>query len=186
MRLPASSSHRAPPPPPAEGETACKGVSPQRSRGTHDTSGLCASRTPPPAPTRAGHSQRATECGSGPGPSQQAMGAESQSTAASASSEGSASATAAPRYVKRMVDAAGSHVKRPPPPPPDSRGSFSTSCSCPCGSGGSAFPVQQRGPSAEARTREVLRSGKANARTRARQTAQGGDAEGPPSGEADS
>jgi len=158
-KRPASStSHRPPPPPPPP--DACRGISPQRSssaspgRRTHDTSALCASRTPP-APTRA------------------AMGAASQSSAASAAS----AASSAPRYVKRVVDASAPRVKRPPPPPPVKGGSPTTSR----GAGGSTQvgpPSLEQQRDAEARTREVLRSGKANARARARQAAQSGDSQG--------
>ena len=168
LRPTSATSHRPPPPPPPEGAAACTGISPQRSasaspgKRTHDTSGLCASRTPP-APTRG------------------AMGAASQSSAAGVASEGAASSASAPRYVKRVVDASAPRVKRPPPPPPVKGGSSSTSR----GAGGStqagpASPEQQR--EAEARTRDVLRSGKANARARARQAPQSGDVQGPASG----
>jgi len=168
LRPASATSHRPPPPPPPQGAAACRGISPQRSasaspvKRTHDTSGLCASRTPP-APTRG------------------AMGAASQSSAAGAASEGAASSASAPRYVKRVVDASAPRVKRPPPPPPVKGGSSSTSR----GAGGStqagpASPEQQR--EAEARTRDILRSGKANARARARQAPQSGDAQGPASG----
>ena len=176
-----TTSHRPPPPPPPEGAAACRGISPQRSastspgKRTHDTSGLCASRTPP-APVRG------------------AWGAASQSSAASAASEGVASSSAhAPRYVKRVVDASAPRVKRPPPPPPVQDGSSTTSRGAAGsrgagsrGAGGSTSagppsPEQQQ-REAEARTREVLRSGKANARARARQAAEGGDAQAPASG----
>jgi hypothetical protein len=170
LRPSSTTNHRPPPPPPPEGAAACRGFSPPRSasaspgKRSHDTSGLCASRTPP-APTRG------------------AMGASSQSSAASAASAGAASS--APRYVKRVVDASAPRVKRPPPPPPVKEGSSTTSR----GAGGSTqggppSPEQQR--EAEARTREVLRSGKANARARARQAPQSGDAQGPASGGAGS
>ena len=180
LRPSSTTSHRPPPPPPPEGAAACRGISPQRSastspgKRTHDTSGLCASRTPP-APVRV------------------AWGAASQSSAASAASEGVASSSAhAPRYVKRVVDASAPRVKRPPPPPPVQDGSSTTSRGAAGsrgagsrGAGGSTpagppAPEQQR--EAEARTREVLRSGKANARARARQAAEGGDAQAPASG----
>ena len=181
LRPSSTMSHRPPPPPPPEGAAACRGISPRRSastspgKRTHDTSGLCASRTPP-APVRG------------------AWGAASQSSAASAASEGVASSSAhAPRYVKRVVDASAPRVKRPPPPPPVQDGSSTTSrgAAGSRGAGGSRSaggstsagppaPEQQR--EAEARTREVLRSGKANARARARQAAEGGDAQAPASG----
>jgi hypothetical protein len=167
LRPSSTISHRPPPPPPLEGAATCWSISPQRSASTspyvrtYDTSGLCASRTPP-APIRG------------------AMGAASQSSAASAASEGAASSAHAPRYVKRVVDASASRVKRPPPPPPIQDGSSTTSR----GAGGSTpadwpSPEQQR--EAEARTREVFRSGTANARARTRQAAESGDAQGPAS-----
>ena len=167
-----TTSHRPPPPPPPEGAAACRGISPRRSastspgKRTHDTSGLCASRTPP-APVRV------------------AWGAVSQSSAASAASEGVASSSAhAPRYVKRVVDASAPRVKRPPPPPPVQDGSSTTSRGAGGfpGAGGSTHagppsPEQQR----EAEAREVHRSGTANARARTRQAAESGDAQGPAS-----
>lgn len=172
LRPSSTTSHRSPPPPPPEGAAACRGIPPQRAasaspgKRTHDTSGLCASRTPP-APARG------------------AMGAASQSSAASAASEGVAGSSAhAPRYVKRVVDASAPRVKRPPPPPPVQDGSSTASRGAggSRGTGGSTpagrpSPEQQR--EADARTREVLRSGKANARARARQAAKGGDAQAP-------
>ena len=178
LRPSSTTSHRPPPPPPPEGAAACRGISPRRSastspgKRTHDTSGLCASRTPP-APVRG------------------AWGAASQSSAASAASEGVASSSAhAPRYVKRVVDASAPRVKRPPPPPPVQDGSSTTSRGAAGsrgagsrGAGGSTSagppsPEQQR--EAEARS-EVLRSGTANARARTRQAAESGDAQGPAS-----
>ena len=181
LRPSSTTSHRPPPPPPPEGAAACRGISPRRSastspgKRTHDTSGLCASRTPP-APVRG------------------AWGAASQSSAASAASDGVASSSAyAPRYVKRVVDASAPRVKRPPPPPPVQDGSSTTSRGAAGsrgagsrGAGGSTSagppsPEQQQ-REAEARTREVLRSGKANARARARHATEGGDAQAPASG----
>ena len=172
LRPSSTTSHRPPPPPPPEGAATCWSISPQRSASaspylrTYDTSGLCASRTPP-APVRG------------------AWGAASQSSAASVASEGVASSSAhAPRYVKRVVDASAPRVKRPPPPPPVQDGSPTTSRGAggSPGAGGSTHagppsPEQQR----EAEAREVHRSGTANARARTRQAAESGDAQGPAS-----